>query len=139
MGTEHLLLALMGEQDCQAAKILANLGLEIDKVRHTIEATLGRNERPIVQQIIPTSRVQSVFKIAFEESKSQGVTYVGTEHLLIGLLIEGEGLAFHVLEELAALPLDPEAPTPEQPVPHRRLRDSTGWTSYAPLQGRTVL
>lgn len=146
IGTEHLLLALMREQDCQAAKILANLSLEIDKVRHTIEATLGRNERPIVQQIIPTSRVQSVFKIAFEESKSQGVTYVGTEHLLIGLLIEGEGLAFHVLEdlgatlervreELAALPLDPEAPTPEQPDPHHHVQGRAGWTGYTPLQG----
>jgi ATP-dependent Clp protease ATP-binding subunit ClpC len=102
IGTEHLLLGLLREGDGLAAKVLANLGVEIDKVRTTIESVLGRNERIIVQQIIPTSRVKKVIEIAFEEAKRMNNTYVGTEHLLLGLLIEGEGIAAHVLEDLGA-------------------------------------
>jgi ATP-dependent Clp protease ATP-binding subunit ClpC len=102
IGTEHLLLGLLREGDGLAAKVLGNLGVEIDKVRTTIESVLGRNERIIVQQIIPTSRVKKVIEIAFEEAKRMNNTYVGTEHLLLGLLIEGEGIAAHVLEDLGA-------------------------------------
>ncbi|MHB1526077.1 MAG: ATP-dependent Clp protease ATP-binding subunit [Candidatus Dormibacteria bacterium] len=102
IGTEHLLLGLLREGDGLAAKVLANLGVEIDKVRTTIESVLGRNERTIVQQIIPTSRVKKVIEVAFEEAKRMNNTYVGTEHLLLGLLIEGEGIAAHVLEDLGA-------------------------------------
>jgi len=149
IGTEHLLLGLLREENGQARKVLSNLGVEINKVRTTIESVLGRNERTIVQQIIPTSRVKKVIEIAFEEAKRMNNTHVGTEHLLLGLLIEEEGIAAHVLvdlgapldrvrEELAALPPDPDASAPEQQDPHHRLRDSTGWTSYMPRQGRTV-
>ncbi|EQD70310.1 negative regulator of genetic competence clpC/mecB, partial [mine drainage metagenome] len=88
--------------DCQARKVLANLGVEIETVRATIASVLGRNERTIVQQIIPTSRVKKVIEIAFEEAKRMNNTYVGTEHLLLGLLIEGEGIAAHVLEDMGA-------------------------------------
>jgi ATP-dependent Clp protease ATP-binding subunit ClpC len=102
IGTEHLLLGLLREGDGLAAKVLGSLGVEIDKVRTTIESVLGRNERIIVQQIIPTSRVKKVIEIAFEEAKRMNNTYVGTEHLLLGLLIEGEGIAAHVLEDLGA-------------------------------------
>src|SRR5438309_298430 len=62
----------------------------------------GRNERIIIQQIIPTSRVKKVIEISFEEARRMGHNYVGTEHLLLGLLIEGEGIAAHVLEDLGA-------------------------------------
>ncbi|MGH7610116.1 MAG: ATP-dependent Clp protease ATP-binding subunit [Candidatus Dormibacteria bacterium] len=102
IGTEHLLLGLLREGEGLAAKVLANLGVEIEKVRDTIDSVLGRNERIIVQQIIPTSRVKKVIEIAFEEAKRMNNTYVGTEHLLLGLLIEGEGIAAHVLEDLGA-------------------------------------
>ncbi|MHB8509974.1 MAG: ATP-dependent Clp protease ATP-binding subunit, partial [Candidatus Dormibacteria bacterium] len=81
---------------------LNNLGVEINKVRATIESVLGRNERIIIQQIIPTSRVKKVIEISFEEARRMGNNYVGTEHLLLGLLIEGEGIAAHVLEDLGA-------------------------------------
>jgi hypothetical protein len=63
---------------------------------------LGRNERIIIQQIIPTSRVKKVIEISFEEARRMGHNYVGTEHLLLGLLIEGEGTAAHVLVDLGA-------------------------------------
>src|SRR5438132_335944 len=93
IGTEHLLLGLLREGEGLAAKVLNNLGVEIGKVRQTIESVLGRNERIIIQQIIPTSRVKKVIEISFEEARRMGHNYVGTEHLLLGLLIEGEGLA----------------------------------------------
>ena len=102
IGTEHLLLGLLREGEGLAAKVLANLGVEIGKVRQTIESVLGRNERIIIQQIIPTSRVKKVIEISFEEARRMGHNYVGTEHLLLGLLIEGEGIAAHVLEDLGA-------------------------------------
>ncbi len=102
IGTEHLLLALLREDEGLASKVLHNLGVEIGKVRQTIESLLGRNERIIVQQIIPTSRVKKVIEISFEEARRMGHNYVGTEHLLLGLLREGEGIAAHVLEDLGA-------------------------------------
>jgi ATP-dependent Clp protease ATP-binding subunit ClpC len=102
IGTEHLLLGLLREGEGLAAKVLSNLGVEIGKVRQTIESVLGRNERIIIQQIIPTSRVKKVIEISFEEARRMGHNYVGTEHLLLGLLIEGEGIAAHVLEDLGA-------------------------------------
>jgi ATP-dependent Clp protease ATP-binding subunit ClpC len=102
IGTEHLLLGLLREGEGLAAKVLNNLGVEINKVRSTIESVLGRNERIIIQQIIPTSRVKKVIEISFEEARRMGNNYVGTEHLLLGLIIEGEGIAAHVLEDLGA-------------------------------------
>jgi ATP-dependent Clp protease ATP-binding subunit ClpA len=101
IGTEHVLLGLLRETDGIAAHTLTNLDIEIAKVRQTIESVLGRNER-IFQQIIPTSRVKKVIEISFDEARRMGDNYVGTEHLLLGLLIEGEGIGAHVLVDLGA-------------------------------------
>jgi ATP-dependent Clp protease ATP-binding subunit ClpA len=102
IGTEHLLLGLLREGEGLAAKVLNYLGVEIGQVRQTIESVLGRDDRTIVQQIIPTSRVKKVIEISFEEARRMGHKYVGTEHILLGLLIEGEGIGAHVLEDLGA-------------------------------------
>jgi Clp amino terminal domain, pathogenicity island component len=101
IGSEHLLLGLLREGPGLAAKILNNLGAEITTVRATIESVFGRNE-PVIQQIVPTSRVKKVIEISFEEARQLGNSYVGTEHLLLGLLIEGEGVAAQVLADLGA-------------------------------------
>jgi len=102
IGTEHLLLGLLRQEDGVAAKVLNSLGVEIGAVRSTIDATLGRNERLIIQQLIPTNRVKKIIEISFEEARRMGSNHVGTEHLLLGLLIEGEGIAAHVLHDLGA-------------------------------------
>jgi hypothetical protein len=102
IGTEHLLLGLLREREGLAAIVLNNLGVDIGIVRKTIEFVLGRDERIIIQQIIPTSRVKKVIELSFEEARRLGHDYVGTEHLLIGLLLEGEGIAAHVLQDLGA-------------------------------------
>ena len=103
IGTEHVLLGLLREGDGIAAKVLNNLGVEIEKVRPTVESLLGRDKRLTVQQqIIPTSRVKKVIELSFEEARRTGQNYVGSEHLLLGLLTEGEGIAAHILEDLGA-------------------------------------
>jgi ATP-dependent Clp protease ATP-binding subunit ClpC len=102
IGSEHLLLGVLREDEGLAAKVLNSLGVELATVRSAIESVLGRNQRVIIQQIVPTSRVKKVIEISFEEARRMGDNHVGTEHLLLGLLIEGEGIAAHVLEDLGA-------------------------------------
>jgi ATP-dependent Clp protease ATP-binding subunit ClpC len=101
IGTEHLLLGLLRERDGLAAKVLDNLGIDIGRVRQTIESVLT-HERIVIQQIIPTSRVKRVIELSVEEARQMGHNYVGTEHLLLGLLTEREGIGAHVLEDLGA-------------------------------------
>jgi ATP-dependent Clp protease ATP-binding subunit ClpA len=102
IGTEHLLLGLLRGDDMRTTETFSLLGIEIEQVRAIIKSVLGRNERIIVQQLIPTSRVKKVIELAFEEAGRQGDMYVAPEHILLGLLLEGEGIAAHVLEQLGA-------------------------------------
>ena len=103
IGTEHVLLGLLREGDGIAGKVLSNLGVEIEKVRQTVESLVGRDKGlTVLQQIIPTSRVKKVIELSFEEARRTGHNYVGSEHLLLGLLTEGEGIAAHVLLDLGA-------------------------------------
>ena len=100
VGTEHLLLALLRAQDGVAYAVLTELRVDIDSVRDSIEAMLARNERTIIAGIIPTSRVKKVIELSFEEARRLGSSYVDTEHMLLGLLLEGEGVAAHVLTDM---------------------------------------
>jgi hypothetical protein len=102
IGTEHLLLGLMRVEKGTAARVLTKLGVSIGQVRKTIESVLGRNERILIQTIIPTSRVKTVIEIAFEEARKMNDRDVDTGHMLMALVIEGEGIAAHVLEDLGA-------------------------------------
>jgi ATP-dependent Clp protease ATP-binding subunit ClpC len=103
IGTEHVLLGLLRDSDGIAGKVLNNLGVEIEKVRQTVESLVGRDKGlTVLQQIIPTSRVKKVIELAFEEARRTGHNYVGSEHLLLGLITEGEGIAAHVLQDLGA-------------------------------------
>jgi ATP-dependent Clp protease ATP-binding subunit ClpC len=103
IGTEHVLLGLLREGDGIAGKVLNNLGVEIEKVRQTVESLVGRDKGlTVLHQIIPTSRVKKVIELSFEEARRTGHNYVGSEHLLLGLLTEGEGIAAQVLEDLGA-------------------------------------
>ncbi len=102
IGTEHLLLGLTRDQDGMGARVPQNLGLEMDKVRAPIASVLGRDERITTQQIIPTSRVKKVIEISFEEARRLGAHHVGSEHLLLALVIEGQGTAAGVLHDMGA-------------------------------------
>lgn len=92
-------MGLIINTDGTAHQVLTGLGLEVGKVRERIEGILGRSEPWVIH---PATRVKKVVEIAFEEAKRVDNSYVGTEHLLLGLLIEQEGIAAHVLEELGA-------------------------------------
>ncbi len=100
IGTEHLLLGLLREGDGIAAKVLGNLHVELNKVRSAVEFIIGRGERMVVGDINLTPRAKRVIELSVEEARRLGHNYIGTEHLLLGLLREGEGIAAGVLESL---------------------------------------
>lgn len=102
IGSEHLLLGILRNPDGFGYRVLGSLGVSIEPVRKTIELVLGWNERIIVQQIIPTSRLKRIVELAFEEARRTGSSSVNSGHLLIGIVLEGEGIAAHVLEDLGA-------------------------------------
>lgn len=104
IGTEHLLLGIMRLDHGSGQQALIDLGISQDTVRETIKSVLGRDERILFQQIIPTSRVKKVIELAFEESQRMGSGSVSSGHILIGIVVEGEGIAAHVLQDLGAAP-----------------------------------
>ena len=100
IGTEHVLLGLVRETDGIAAKVLANLGVELNKVRSAVEFIIGRGERSSPGEIGLTPRAKKVIELAVDEARRLNHHHIGTEHLLIGLMREGEGVAAGVLESL---------------------------------------
>ncbi len=100
IGTEHILLGLVRETEGVAARVLANLGVDLNKVRSAVEFIIGRGEKPAQGEIGLTPRAKKVVELAVDEARRMNHTYIGTEHLLIGLLREGEGVAAGVLESL---------------------------------------
>ncbi len=103
VGTEHLLLGLIREGEGVAAKALQSLGIDLGKVRSEVEKMIGKGESPPEGDIGFTPRAKKVvMELALEEASHLGHNYVGTEHLLLGLIREGEGVAARVLENLGA-------------------------------------
>src|SRR5438093_1739020 len=100
IGTEHLLLGLIRETEGVAARVLANLGVELNAVRNGVEFIIGRGERAVLGEIGLTPRAKKVIELAVDEARRLGHHYIGTEHLLLGLVREGEGIAAGVLESL---------------------------------------
>ena len=100
ISTEHILLGLVRETDGVAAKVLTNLGVELTKVRSAVEFIIGRGERAATGEKGLTPRTKKVVELAVDEARRLNHHYIGTEHLLIGLLREGEGVAAGVLESL---------------------------------------
>ena len=100
IGTEHLLLGLVRMDDCTAAKVLRNLGVELNKVRSATEFIINRGDRIVLGDIGLTPRSKKVVELAVDEARRLNHHYVGTEHVLLGLVREGEGIAAGVLESL---------------------------------------
>jgi ATP-dependent Clp protease ATP-binding subunit ClpA len=100
IGTEHLLLGLIREEEGVGARVLNSLGADADKVRRAIEFIIGRGDRIVLGEVGLTPRSKKVIELAVDEARSLGHHYIGTEHLLLGLLREGEGIAAGVLESL---------------------------------------
>ncbi len=98
IGTEHILLGLVREDEGVAAKVLTNLGVALNRVRSGVEFIIGRGEKPSSGEIGLTPRAKRVIELAIDEARHLGHNYIGTEHLLLGSLREEEGVAAQVLD-----------------------------------------
>ena len=98
IGTEHILLGLIREEDGMAAKVLTNMSISLSKVRSAVEFIIGRGEKSSVGEVGLTPRAKRVIELAIDEARHLNHNYIGTEHLLLGLLHEGEGVAAGVLD-----------------------------------------
>jgi hypothetical protein len=102
IGTEHLLLGLIHEGDGVAAKALEAMGISLDAVRQQVEEIIGRGQEAPSGHIPFTPRAKRVLELSLRESGQLGHNYIGTEHILLGLVREGEGVAAQVLVKLGA-------------------------------------
>jgi ATP-dependent Clp protease ATP-binding subunit ClpA len=100
IGTEHLLLGLAHEGQGVAAKALESLGIRLEAVRAQVEEIIGQGQSAPTGHIPFTPRAKKVLELSLRESKQLGHNYIGTEHILLGLLREGEGVAAQVLVKL---------------------------------------
>jgi len=101
IGTEHVLLGLIGEGEGVAAAVLASLGLDTEKIRFEVEKLVEPGPNTVVSGDIPfTPKAKKVIELAMDEARALNHNYIGTEHLLLGLLREGEGVAAQVLINL---------------------------------------
>jgi ATP-dependent Clp protease ATP-binding subunit ClpC len=131
IGTEHILLGLVREEDGVAAKVLTNLGIGLGKVRSAVEFIIGRGEKPGTGETGLTPRAKKVIELAIDEARQLGHNYIGTEHLLLGLLREGEGVASSVLDSFGITLERARAETAHiltQGAPKARLARSTSRT-----------
>ncbi len=100
IGTEHLLLGLLNQSDSVAGAVLQNLGVELDSVRRATEFIIGRADTVVSGEIGLTPRAKKTIQLASDEAKQMHNAYLGTEHLLLGTVVEGGGIAVGVLESL---------------------------------------
>jgi ATP-dependent Clp protease ATP-binding subunit ClpC len=98
IGTEHLLLGLVREGEGVAGKVLTSLGVDLEKVRNAVEDIIGRGDRIVLGEIGLTPRAKKVIELAVDEARILNHRYIGTEHLLLGLIREGNGIGAGVLE-----------------------------------------
>ena len=98
IGTEHLLLGLIREGEGVAGKVLTSLDVDLEKIRKAVEDIIGRGDRVVLGEIGLTPRAKKVIELAVDEARLLNHDYIGTEHLLLGLLREGEGIGAGVLE-----------------------------------------
>jgi ATP-dependent Clp protease ATP-binding subunit ClpC len=100
VGTEHLLLGLIREKEGVAAKVLISLNVELDQVRRAVEFIIGHKEPIVLGEMGLTPRAKKVIELAVGEARHLNHRYIGSEHLLRGLILEGEGIAAGVLNSL---------------------------------------
>jgi hypothetical protein len=102
IGTEHILLGLIHEGDGVAAQALESLGISLEAVRQQVEEIIGQGQEPPSGHIPFTSRAKKVLELSLREALQLGHNYIGTEHILLGLIREGDGVAAQVLVKLGA-------------------------------------
>ncbi|MDQ7800890.1 MAG: ATP-dependent Clp protease ATP-binding subunit [Armatimonadota bacterium] len=102
VGTEHILLGIVREGEGVASKVLESLHISPERIRAEIESAIGRGDRTPYEEVTFTPRAKKVLELALDEARRLGHNYIGTEHLLLGLIREGEGVAARVLEAMGA-------------------------------------
>jgi ATP-dependent Clp protease ATP-binding subunit ClpC len=102
IGTEHLLLGLMREDEGIAAEALESLGIKLDSVRQQVVEIIGEGKKKPSGHIPFTPRVKKVLELSLREALQLGDNHIGTEHILLGLVSEGEGVAARILVKLGA-------------------------------------
>jgi ATP-dependent Clp protease ATP-binding subunit ClpC len=149
IGTEHILLGLLREEEGLAARVLESLDITVEEVREQVKQLVGEGDEEIVTGQIPfTPRAKKVLELALREALSLGHTYIGTEHVLLGVVRENQGVAARILldlhadaekirNEIMGVLSGPGGPglAHTETVQHRAVR--SGWTSYGPLAERT--
>ena len=100
VSTEHLLLGLVRENDSVAARILDRMGIEPGRIRSEIERQVSQGDGRLGQDMQLTPRAKRVIDLAYDEARTLNNNYIGTEHILLGLISEGEGLAGRTLTKL---------------------------------------
>ncbi|CAA7056393.1 unnamed protein product [Microthlaspi erraticum] len=104
VGTEKILVALIMEETGIAAKVLESMGIDLEYCREEVEKIIGRGSGIVAEDIPFTPRAKLVLKLSVEEARQLGHNYIGTEHILLGLLSEGEGVAARALENIGVDP-----------------------------------
>jgi alanine racemase len=102
VGIEHILLGIIREGEGVASKVLESLSISPDRVRTEIESAIGRGEQAPYEEVAFTQRAKKVLELALDEARRLSHNYIGTEHLLLGVIREGEGVPAHVLEAMGA-------------------------------------
>jgi ATP-dependent Clp protease ATP-binding subunit ClpC len=102
IGTEHLLLGVLREEEGLAARALAELNVTLDAVRGQVARIIGRGEEVATGQIPFTPRAKKVLELALRESRGLGHNYIGTEHILLGIACENEGVASRIMLDQGA-------------------------------------
>jgi len=109
IGTEHVLIGIVREGEGVGARALGSLGVDLREVRDAVDAIVGRVGHPVGGEVPPpgwmpyTPRVRKTIGLAVDESERMGHDYIGTEHLLLGIIHKGEGVANVILEKVGAL------------------------------------
>jgi len=129
IGTEHILLGLIREGQGVAARALESMGISLEAVRQQVEKIIGRGQQAPAGHIPFTPRAKKVLELSLREAQSLGHNYIGTEHILLGLIREGSGVAAQVLVKLGAN-LDQDVAGEGLPLPDDAL------TRAGPLEGR---
>jgi ATP-dependent Clp protease ATP-binding subunit ClpC len=104
IGTEHLLLGLLREEEGLAARVLGQVGIELDAVRALVHSRIGEGDEASVGQIPFTPHAKETLELSLREALSLGHKYIGTEHVLLGFVRQGQGVGIEILEQLGAPP-----------------------------------
>jgi ATP-dependent Clp protease ATP-binding subunit ClpC len=134
IGTEHFLLGLIGEGDNVAARVLGQCGVTLDAARVEVGGLIGRGGSALSGQIPFTSRAKKVLELALREASQHGDHHIGPEHILLGLIREGEGVAVQVLDRLGVDPIETRHALTEEMRDARHADETRRYSS----QGGTV-